>query len=123
MTPQQTTPPTPSEEDVRKLHAQLQLLQEPKGYFFNTDPNFTLPLLEQLLITKGRYGYMACPCRIANGTRELDKDIICPCTYREEDVREFGSCFCGLYVSAAWNEGAVSHVYIPDRRPPDKIKF
>ena len=113
----------PSEEQIAKLHDQLKRFQEPKGYFFNKDREMVDELLCQLLVTKGRYGYMACPCRVANGNYELDKDIICPCTYRKEDVEEYGSCFCGLYVSREWNEGAVPAAYVPERRPPDKIVF
>lgn len=116
------TTKTPDAEDVRKLYEKLKELQEPKGYFFNADAEMTMPLLEELLVTKARHGYMACPCRLANGSLEMDKNIICPCIYRVPDVQEFGSCFCGLYVSKEWNEGTVPHVYVPERRPPERIK-
>ena len=103
------------------LYETLRPLQEKRGYFFNNDMELTMPLLEQLLVTKAKYGYMACPCRLANGEYALDKDIVCPCVYREDDVREFGACFCGLYVSRAWNDGNIPHTVIPERRPPEKI--
>ena len=112
-----------TEEQVLKLHDTLKALQEPKGYYFNNDEGYTMPLLEQLLVTKARYGYMACPCRVANGDYTLDKDIICPCEYREKDVQEFNACFCGLYVSKAWNDGEVPNAQVPERRPPEKIIF
>ncbi len=105
----------------RRLFDILRPLQEKKGYFFNKDTEMTLSLLEQLLATKERYGYMACPCRLANGQYDNDRDIICPCVYREEDVAEFGSCFCGLYVSKAWNDGELPQEVVPERRPPEKI--
>jgi ferredoxin-thioredoxin reductase catalytic subunit len=82
-----------------------------------------LELLEALLTNKARYGYMACPCRLASGNREADKDIICPCVYREPDVEQFGSCYCNLYVSKAWNDGSIEHAYVPERRPPEKMGF
>jgi ferredoxin-thioredoxin reductase catalytic chain len=67
---------------------------------------------------------MACPCRLAANDASWDKDIICPCVYREADVAEFGSCYCNLYVSAAWNEENIPHAYVPERRPVEKrIKF
>lgn len=110
-------------DDIKKLHAQLCKFQEPKGFFFNKDDDLTWPLLEQLLNTKQKYGYMACPCRLANGTYELDKDIICPCSYRPQDVEDYGACFCGLYVSREWHEKGGPEVYVPDRRPPEKIVF
>jgi ferredoxin-thioredoxin reductase catalytic chain len=107
--------------NAQELFDTLKKLQEPRGYYFNKDNEMTFQLLESLLVNKERYGYMACPCRLASGNRELDKDIICPCVYREPDVAEYGSCFCGLYVSKEWNEGSVEHVYVPERRPPEKI--
>lgn len=109
--------------DAEKLYESLKKIQEAKGYYFNVDRERTLELLEALLVNKDRYGYMACPCRIASGDRDNDKDIICPCVYREPDVEEFGSCYCNLYVSEAWNENRIPHEFVPERRPPDKIIF
>uniref|UniRef100_B8DSB6 ferredoxin:thioredoxin reductase n=1 Tax=Nitratidesulfovibrio vulgaris (strain DSM 19637 / Miyazaki F) TaxID=883 RepID=B8DSB6_NITV9 len=103
------------------LHDMLRKIQEPKGYFFNKDMDMTMPLLESLLVNKQRYGYMACPCRLALGEFEKDRDIVCPCVYREDDVKEFGACFCGLYVSQAWNDDEIAHDIVPERRPPEKL--
>lgn len=110
-------------EDARNLYETLKKIQEPKGYYFNKDMEMTLPLMESLLINKERFGYMACPCRLASGEFDDDRDIVCPCTYREEDVAEFGACFCGLYVSKEWNEGTREQEVVPERRPPEKIQF
>ena len=107
--------------NAEALYEQLKKFQESKGYFFNKDKDMVLALLESLLANKERYGYMACPCRLANGTFEQDKDIVCPCAYREDDVREYGACFCGLYVSREWNAEKIPHEIVPERRPPEKI--
>jgi ferredoxin-thioredoxin reductase catalytic chain len=107
--------------EVEKLYEMLKKVQEPKGYFFNKDKERVDDLLSSLLENKKRYGYMCCPCRLASGDREKDKDIICPCVYREPDVQEFGSCYCNLYVSREWNEGKIPHQYVPERRPPEKF--
>jgi len=109
--------------ETRQLYESLKKIQEAKGYHFNKDRAKVFELLEALLINKERYGYMACPCRLAAGEREADKDIICPCVYREPDVKEFGSCYCALYVSQAWNKGSIEHAYVPERRPPEKMAF
>jgi ferredoxin-thioredoxin reductase catalytic chain len=109
--------------NAEKLYQTLRKAQETKGYYFNEDKERTFELLENLIINKDRYGYMACPCRLASGDREWDKDIICPCVYREPDVEEYGSCYCNLYVSQEWNEGEIPHEYVPERRPPEKIRF
>jgi ferredoxin-thioredoxin reductase catalytic chain len=109
--------------DVARLYDTLKKIQEAKGYYFSNDQEHVYGLLESLLLNKDRYGYMVCPCRLASGDREADKDIICPCVYREPDVKEFGSCYCNLYVSKAWNDGAIAHEYVPERRPPEKMGF
>ena len=109
--------------NAEKIFEALRKVQEAKGYYFNKDRNKTFELLEGLLVNKDRYGYMACPCRLASGDREWDKDIICPCVYREPDVKEYGSCYCSLYVSEEWNEGKIPREYVPERRPPEKIRF
>ena len=79
--------------------------------------------MEGLLATKERQGYMTCPCRLAAGDKEADKDIMCPCDYREADVAEYGSCYCALYVSQEWNQDKIPHEYVPERRPPEKMGF
>ncbi len=111
------------DDEVQKLHDTLKRLQEPKGYFLNLDSTMTSDILKGLLKNKARYGYMSCPCRLASGDREADRDIICPCAYREADVKEYGSCFCNLYVTKDWNEGRTPHVVVPERRPPEKSAF
>jgi len=103
--------------NAETLQAQLSKIHEPKGYYFNTDKILVSDLLEALLTNKERYGYMVCPCRLASGDRKKDQDIICPCVYRTEDVAEFGSCYCNLYVSKDWNEGTIKHDFVPERRP------
>lgn len=110
-------------ETARELHDTLAPLQEKKGFFFNHDQDMTLPLLEQLLVTRNEFGYMACPCRLANGTYDDDKDIVCPCVYRTGDVAAYGTCYCGLYVSEAWNRNRTEFRAIPDSRPPENIRL
>lgn len=107
--------------DAARLYDALRKIQEAKGFFFSKDHEHVHELLNALLLNKERYGYMACPCRLAAGDREADKDIICPCVYREPDVEEFGSCYCNLYVSKQWNDGTIDHAYVPERRPPEKM--
>jgi len=106
--------------DVEQLYQQLKKVNEPKGYYFNADETTTRFLLQGLITNRERYGYMCCPCRLAKDDREADRDIICPCDYREPDVQEFGSCYCGLYVSRQWNEEERARVFVPERRPSEK---
>ena len=108
---------------VEETYERLKKVNEPKGYFFSNNQPMVMELIGGLLTNKERYGYMCCPCRLASGDREHDKDIICPCDYREPDVAQFGSCYCNLYVSKEWNEGTIPHETVPERRPPEKFFF
>lgn len=105
---------------IDETYDRLKKVNEPKGYFLNSDEELVTNLIEGLLTNKERYGYMSCPCRLATGDREADRDIFCPCAYREADVAEYGSCFCALYVSKEWLDGAVPRATVPERRPPEK---
>lgn len=87
------------------------------GYRLNPDEEFTKNLIRGLLKNEQRYGYGACPCRLASGKKEEDLDIICPCDYRDPDLAEFGACYCALYVSGAVLTGIQKLSPIPERRP------
>jgi ferredoxin-thioredoxin reductase catalytic subunit len=67
-----------------------------------------------------RYGYPSCPCRIGTGEFEIDRDIICPCDYRDPDVIEYGACYCALYVDAEINEGKKEAPMVPERRSMER---
>ena len=107
--------------ETKTLYENLRKIQESKGYFFNKDLDLVFELLEALLLNKKNYGYMACPCRLASGDRDHDRDIICPCDYRAADVKEYGACFCALYVSRELKQGQRRAEYVPERRDPDKF--
>jgi ferredoxin-thioredoxin reductase catalytic chain len=88
-----------------------------QGVLLSKDKEYVLEILEGLLSNEARYGYRSCPCRLATGIKEKDADIICPCDYRDPDIKEYGSCYCKLYVSKEWNEEKIKHVKVPERRP------
>ncbi len=90
------------------------------GYYLNPDPKFLQSLLEGLKQNEERYGYPSCPCRLASGKFEFDRDIICPCDYRDPDVAEFGACYCALYVRKDIHEGITELTPVPERRPLEK---
>ncbi len=107
-----------NQEEIDKLYERLKKEAESGGYYLNPDMPFTKALIKGLLINEKRYGYWACPCRLASGLKEEDLDIICPCDYRDADLLEFDSCYCGLYVSQAVIKGDKKITSIPERRPP-----
>lgn len=108
------------ETEVEQLYQKLAQDAESGGYHLNPDQELTKELVRGLVINLRRYGYMSCPCRLASGNREEDLDIICPCDYRDPDLDEFGTCYCGLYVSQEVIDGKKSVSSIPERRPRER---
>ncbi len=90
------------------------------GYFLVNDAELLQGLMEGLKTNEERYGYPSCPCRLASGILDYDRDIICPCDYRDPDVAEYGACYCRLYVNKDIYDGKKELPSVPERRPLDK---
>lgn len=90
---------------------------EDHGYHLNPNIEFTKELLNGILTNEKRYGYGSCPCRLAVNDKKTDLDIICPCDYRDPDLNEYDTCYCGLYVSGDILKGIKEVLPIPERRP------
>ena len=104
--------------ETTRFYEKLNREAESGGYHLNPDVEFTKELAKGLITNTNRYGYQACPCRLASGKKEDDRDIICPCDYRDIDLNEYGTCYCGLYVVQAILNGERQISAIPERRPP-----
>lgn len=89
------------------------------GYYLTPQPELLQMFLEGLKTNEDRYGYPSCPCRLATGNFEVDRDIICPCDYRDPDVAEYGACYCRLYVNKTVFESK-NLPEVPERRPLEK---
>ena len=113
-------------EKIDSLYNKLDKEAKQAGYNLNPDVEFTKALVKSLLVNEKRYGYWACPCRLASGKKSEDIDIICPCDYRDADLNEHGTCYCALYVSKDVLDGKKEIGSIPERRPTkeqrEKIK-
>jgi ferredoxin-thioredoxin reductase catalytic subunit len=109
-----------NQNEIDQLYERLYKEAEEGGYHLNPDVEFTKDLVKGLLVNEKRYGYWACPCRLATGEKFEDMDIICPCDYRDADILEYGSCYCALYVSTPALKGEKPIQSIPERRPPNR---
>jgi len=105
-------------DEIEKLYKKLDKDAESGGYHLNNNADFVRDLVKGLLLNEKRYGYQACPCRLATGKKSDDLDIICPCDYRDPDLDEYGTCYCGLYVSQEIIDGKRRLGSIPERRLP-----
>ncbi len=108
----------PAVDRIDNLYRRLNKEAEVSGYHLNPDVDFTKGLMAGLLTNEDRYGYWACPCRLASGVKAEDLDIICPCDYRDPDLDDYDVCYCALYVSSKVMKGEKEAMSIPERRPP-----
>ena len=114
---------------AHRLYEALAPDQAARGYLFNPNQAWTLEALDGLLVNEARYGYGSCPGRLATGRPQADRPIVCPCSFRAEDVAKYGRCHCHLYFSPRGLAGtgtagpvpAVPVTAVPDRwlRPVD----
>ncbi len=89
------------------------------GYYLTPQPELLQGFLEGLKTNEDRYGYPLCPCRLASGVYDYDRDVICPCDYRDPDVAQYGACYCRLYVNKEVYESK-NLPEVPERRPIEK---
>jgi ferredoxin-thioredoxin reductase catalytic subunit len=115
---------SPKPQTAAEYHEILKKFAEKKGLIYNPDDRIVLPLIDGLFANKTRMGYPSCPCRLAVGEMEADKDIICPCDYAPPDIAEFGKCYCELYVSQDYIEAKIDQAQrVPERRPAEKMPY
>jgi len=105
-----------NEQRIQETYERLKMEAEASGYNLNPSEGFTKSLIEGLLVNEDRYGYWSCPCRLAEGEKSKDLDIICPCDYRDADLDEYGACYCALYVSDEVRDGKRELQPVPERR-------
>jgi ferredoxin-thioredoxin reductase catalytic subunit len=100
-------------EDARLFASMVATKQ---GWVLNPDADFREIIVQGLCDNFNRYGYFFCPCRDSDGSREVDKDSICPCVWTKADLPEYGHCYCGLYLSRGFAAAGLPPASIPDRR-------
>jgi ferredoxin-thioredoxin reductase catalytic chain len=106
----------------REVEAEILALAQQDGYTLNPDREITGGIIEGIAANEENLGYWRCPCRMSNGDRAQDIDIICPCAYRDADLRDSGRCSCALYVNQKYLDAGSPGDPIPERRPADKSK-
>lgn len=105
-------------EKTPKRYEEIKEVAEKGGYHLNPDKEMTIALIDGLVVNAERYGDEICPCRLFKGTLEENLDIVCPCYYRDDDLAEYGACFCGLYVTQEVIDKGGPDAQVPERRPP-----
>lgn len=107
-----------TEEGMKEYVEQV---SKKNNWILNMDSISFNNLIEGLVENFHKYGYQSCPCRLASGKRDLDRDLICPCDYASLDVKEHGACYCNLYMRKDFYETIKKdYINVPERRPVEK---
>lgn len=110
-------------DTIEGMKEYVGMVCQKNNWILNKNQDAFNDLIDGLIHTKKNYGYQSCPCRLATGNRELDRDIICPCDYAPDDVKEFGACYCNLYLRLDYYETInAEFVNVSERRPIEKEK-
>ena len=104
------------EKKIQDTEKYIEMVSKHKKWEITSDKELLGYLSEGLTINWNRYGYFSCPCRLAKGKRDLDRDIICPCDYAPADINQYGHCYCGLYQSKEFSFSGKEFGSIPERR-------
>ena len=68
-------------------------------FILNIDEDFIEMVIDGVLMNEEQYGLKLCPCRLRDGTRKRDLELICPCNFKSQDVwKKEGRCWCGLFI-------------------------
>jgi ferredoxin-thioredoxin reductase catalytic subunit len=76
-----------------------QRFTEQKDFMLNPDLAHVDSVAAGVLHNDQKYGLKLCPCRLRDGTRKRDLELICPCNFKIQDVwQSQNRCWCGLFV-------------------------
>lgn len=85
--------------DKEGLYRMWPKFTEGKDFQLNPNREITDMVAEGLLDNEKKYGLRLCPCRLRDGTKERDLELICPCKFKAQVTWEKeGRCWCGLFV-------------------------
>lgn len=90
--------------DKEQIREVLEKFTDGKDFKLNPDKNHIDIILNGLIDNEKKHGLRLCPCRLRDGTKERDLELVCPCkfkthkTWLEPNKGMQPMCSCGLFV-------------------------
>jgi len=109
-------------ETKKGMNSYVNQVAEKNNWILNGEKRTLEDLIDGLVENKKNLGYQSCPCRLASGKRDLDRDLICPCDYAALDIKEYYACYCNLYLSPDFYKKGINYIIVPERRPIEREK-
>jgi len=77
----------------------FQKFTEKNDFELNPDSKHTGLVIDGILSNEKAHGLKLCPCRLRDGSRPRDLELICPCNFKiQQTWKNDGRCWCGLFV-------------------------
>ena len=83
--------------EVKKQHRWIVKYAAQKHYALNPSWMMSTNLEIWLSEMEATFGKRYCPCFEPSGDAALDKRMLCPCEFIEDEIEEYGSCHCALF--------------------------
>ncbi len=72
---------------------------EGSEFILNPDGAFVDKLADGVLTLEEKQGLKMCPCRLGDGSKERNIELLCPCNFEiQKTWKNEGRCWCGLFV-------------------------
>ena len=85
-----------NKEDLRRVWGKF---AEQNDFILNPDKKHVDSVIEGVLANEKECGLKLCPCRLRDGSRERDLELLCPCNFKTHETWSTQDrCWCGLFV-------------------------
>ena len=88
--------------EPERLRKTWENFTEKNDFMVNPDNKHVRFIVKGVLENEKKYGLKLCPCRLRDGSRERDLELICPCNFKTQktwlEPKEKPMCWCGLFV-------------------------
>jgi len=84
-------------KEIKKQTKWIDKYAAKNGYEVNPSGMMRTNLKIWLSEMEETYGKRLCPCFEPSGDSKLDRAMICPCKFMDEEIEEYGTCHCSLF--------------------------
>lgn len=84
-------------ESAKKQQEWLEKYAKQKNYALNPSWMMLTNLTSNLCEMEATFGKRYCPCFEPSADEELNKKMMCPCKFIDDEIAEYGTCHCALF--------------------------
>ena len=85
-----------STDEYNENLVRVQALADDKGYVLNQDEKRVKKVVGLMTMNDNEHNEYYCPCKQSHPL-DPEKNVTCPCTEWQDEIRKDGYCFCKLF--------------------------